>query len=324
MVSVRRLWPRPPGNDRSVAVMEVLRGTGQRWRQARRRYGWLDHAVRATHRMVDRHGERLAAALAYYAFFAAFALSGLGFAILGWLLRDDSPASLAGQRWVYRNLPWMDVSALVEASTRVGVIALIALVIAGLAWVRGLRSAVRTVWRLDAAPGRFPVRIAFDLAVLVGFCTLLVVSVGMAVAVSAAVRWLVVDAAGVDGRGRLVVPTVSFLLALAVNTLLAMVLLSVLPRIRMPVRRLLGPALLVAVGLELLKTVGRLYLERSVANPVYQAVGSAVGLLLFLYLLNQVVLFAAALTATSDYGEAVDLASEAGRRGSVPGVGQHQ
>jgi membrane protein len=266
--------------------------------------------------------------LAYYAFFAAFSLSGLGFAILGWLLRDDSPASLAAQRWVYRNLPWMDVPTLVEASARVGVIALVALVIAGLAWVRGLRSAVRTVWRLDATPGRFPVRIAFDLAVLVGFCALIVVSVGMAVAVSAAVRWLVVDAAGVNGQGRLVVPTVSFLLALAVNTLLAMVLLSVLPRIRMPVRRLLGPALLVAVGLELLKTVGRLYLERSVANPVYQAVGSAVGLLLFLYLLNQVVLFAAALTATSDYGEAVDLASETGRRsaagGSVTDMDQHQ
>lgn len=274
--------------------------------------------------MADRHGERLAAALAYYAFFAAFSLSGLGFAILGWLLRADSPASLVAQRWVYRNLPWMDVPTLVEGSTRVGVIALVALVVAGLAWVRGLRSAVRTVWRLDATPGRFPVRIAFDLAVLVGFCVLIVVSVGMAVAVSAAVRWLVVNAAGVDGSGRPVVATVSFLLALAVNTLLAMVLLSVLPRIRMPVRRLLGPALLVAVGLELLKTVGRLYLERSVANPVYQAVGSAVGLLLFLYLLNQVVLFAAALTATSNYGEAVDLASEAGRRGSVADVDQHQ
>jgi membrane protein len=49
-----------------------------------------------------------------------------------------------------------------------------------------------------------------------------------------------------------------------------------------------------------------------------------VGLLLFLYLLNQVVLFAAALTATSDYGEAVDLASGAGRRGSVTDADQHQ
>jgi membrane protein len=266
---------------------------------------------------VDRHADRLAAALAYYAFFAAFALSGLGFALLGWMLRRDSAASLVTQRWVARNLPWIDVPALVEASGRLGAIALVALVVAGLAWIRGLRSAIRTVWRLDAAPGRFLARLAFDLAVLVGFCLLLLVSVGTAVAVSAAVRWLVVDAAGAGGWPALLLfPALGFVLGLLVNALLAMVLLSVLPRIRMPVRRLLGPAVLVAAGLEVLKTAGRLFLERGTANPAYQAVASAVGLLLFLYLLNQVVLFAAALTATSRHGQATDVAGGA-RTGAV-------
>ncbi|HEX6075745.1 MAG TPA: YhjD/YihY/BrkB family envelope integrity protein [Micromonosporaceae bacterium] len=315
-------------------MVEGLRGAGRLWRRVRRRYGWVDHAGRAVDRLVDQHAERLAAALAYYAFFAAFALSGLGFAVLGWMLRTNSPASLEAQRWVDHNLPWIDVPALVEASARLGVIALVALVVAGLAWIRGLRSAVRTVWRLEAAPGRFPVRLAFELAVLVGFCLLLLVSVGTAVVVSAVVRWLVVDAAGAGGWPALLLfPTLGLLFGLVVNALLAMVLLSVLPRIRMPVRRLLGPALLVAVGLELLKTVGRLFLERSAANPAYQAVASAAGLLLFLYLLNQVVLFAAALTATSGHGEATDLAQatrrDRWRRGppvghSAAGMDQHQ
>ena len=292
-----------------MAVVEGLRDAERLWRRVRRRHGWLDHAVRASGCLVERHADRLAAALAYYAFFAAFALSGLGFATLGWMLRQDSVVSLVTQRWVTRNLPWIDVPALVEASGRLGVIALVTLVVAGLAWVRGLRSAIRTVWRLDAAPGRLLVRLASDLGVRGGFGLLLLVSVGTAVAVSAAVRWLVVDAAGAGGWPALtLLPVMGFVLGLLVNVLLAMMLLSVLPRIGMPVRRVLGPAVLVALGLEVLKTAGRLFLEHSTANPAYQAVASAVGLLLFLYLLNQVVLFAAALTATSGRGQAIDRA----------------
>jgi membrane protein len=99
-----------------------------------------------------------------------------------------------------------------------------------------------------------------------------------------------------------------FLLGLAVNTVLATAVLTALPRLRMPARRVLGPALLVAAGLELLKTLGRLYIERTETNPAYQVVAGAVGLLVFLNALNHLILFAAALTATSDHGRIVDLA----------------
>jgi membrane protein len=78
----------------------------------------------------------------------------------------------------------------------------------------------------------------------------------------------------------------------------------------MPLRRVLGPALLVAVGLELLKTLGRLYVQRTEANPTYQLVAGSVGLLVFLNAVNQMVLFAAALTATSTTGRPADLAAE--------------
>lgn len=65
-----------------------------------------------------------------------------------------------------------------------------------------------------------------------------------------------------------------------------------------------------AVGLELLKTLGRLYVQRTEANPTYQIVAGAVGLLVFLNAVNQMVLFAAALTATSTAGRPADLAAE--------------
>jgi hypothetical protein len=45
------------------------------------------------------------------------------------------------------------------------------------------------------------------------------------------------------------------------------------------------------------------------SNPAYQVVAGAVGLLVFLNLLNQLILFAAALSATSTNGLVTDLAA---------------
>jgi hypothetical protein len=50
------------------------------------------------------------------------------------------------------------------------------------------------------------------------------------------------------------------------------------------------------------------YVQRTQANPAYQVVAAAVAVLVFLSLLNQFILFAAALTATSTCGTVTDLA----------------
>jgi membrane protein len=78
-----------------------------------------------------------------------------------------------------------------------------------------------------------------------------------------------------------------------VNTVLSIAVLTGLPRLRMPLRRVLGPALLVAIGLELLKTIGRVYVQHTQTNPTYQMVAGTVGLLVFLNVINQLILFAA-------------------------------
>jgi len=63
------------------------------------------------------------------------------------------------------------------------------------------------------------------------------------------------------------------------------------------------PGAEVAGGFELLKTLGRLYVQRTQANPTYQVVAGAVGLLVFLNVVNQLILFAAALAATATTGQ---------------------
>jgi membrane protein len=98
-------------------------------------------------------------------------------------------------------------------------------------------------------------------------------------------------------------------LGVGVNILLAIAVLTGLPRLRLRLRRVLAPALLIAAGLEILKTAGRLYVQRTEANPAYHVVAGAVAVLVFLSLLNQLILFAAALTATSTRGPVTDLAA---------------
>jgi hypothetical protein len=58
-----------------VTAVGLTKRAAAAWRWARRRYGWLDHLVRAGARYDEADGGRLAAAVTYYAFFATFALA---------------------------------------------------------------------------------------------------------------------------------------------------------------------------------------------------------------------------------------------------------
>jgi membrane protein len=301
-------WPdRRPGTASSMTATGFRKRATVAWRRARRRWGWLGHLVRAAVRYDEADGGRLAAAVTYYAFFASFALVVLGLAIFGFVL--DDPAVLRSvQRYLEQNLPRLDVQALRDARGTIGVIAFIGLPITGWFWVDALRSSIRRVWRLPEYPGTFVMRVAFDLLVLIGLGLLLAASLAVTFAITALASRLV-NAAGTGAApARWLLATVGFVLGIGVNTLLSIGVLTGLPRLRMPLRRVLGPALLVAAGLELLKTLGRLYVQRTEANPTYQVVAGAVGLLVFLNVVNQLILFAATLTATSSAGQVTDLA----------------
>jgi membrane protein len=277
--------------------------------RARRRFGWLDHVARAGIRYDQADGGRLAAAVTYYAFFAAFSLALLGFAILGHVL-DNGTVLRSVQGYLSQNLPRLDAQALRDARGTAGLVAFVVLPVAGLFWVDALRSSIRAIWRLPEYPGNFFLRQVIDLAVLAGLGLVLAVSLAAAVGTEHLLSWLLLVATGADApSGRWLLGPAGFALGVGVNTLLYVAVLTGLPRLRMRLGRVLGPALLVAAGLELLKTVGRLYVQRTESNPAYQVVAGAVGLLVFLNLLNQLILFAAALSATSTHGPVTDLAA---------------
>jgi membrane protein len=162
---------------------------------------------------------------------------------------------------------------------------------------------------LPEYPGTLFVRVLFDLLVLIGLGLLLAASLAVVFATTAVAGRLVTVASLDAASAQWLLGTLGVVLGVGVNTLLSIAVLTGLPRLRMPLRRVLGPALFVAAGLELLKTLGRLYVHRTETNATYLVVAGAVGLLVFLNVVNQLILFAATLAATSTFGQVTDLSA---------------
>lgn len=282
----------------------VTAGVDGRLKAARRRSPAFSHLWRAVELYADLLGARLAAAIAYYGFFAVFALALVAYSIFGAILEDNDEVSAAAAEFLEENLPFIDPAQVAESSGTVGVVGLVILVFTGIGWVEAIRSSQRLMYGLNQQPGNLVVRRLVDLGVLIVFFVLLGISVAAVDTLESLLRFLL------RSTGSVGLTMVSAALSVLVNAVLATLLLVAVPRLRLSRARLRPVVLLVAVGITLLNTVGRFYVVRTERNPAYTVVAGAVGLLLYLYLLNQLVLFGAALAATSHRGRVVDLAEQ--------------
>ncbi|GAA0817097.1 YihY/virulence factor BrkB family protein [Spirilliplanes yamanashiensis] len=273
-------------------------------RAGRRRSRVFDHFCCAYLRYDSVLGGRLAAAIAYYGFFAVFALILIAYWIFGQVLRgNDALDNLVGE-FLQANLPFVDTNAIQASGRTVGIVGLLGLTFTGIGWIEAIRSSQRHIWQLDQQPGDFLVRFAVDLLVMIGVLLLVFVSFGAAYALESLIGWLSGD------RVPFVLDAVSWVLTVLVNMLLAAALLMAVPRLRMTVRRLAPSVIMVGVGITLLNTVGRFFVGIIQRNPAYGLVVSAVGLLVYLYVFNQLLLFGAAWAATSPHGYVSDYSGD--------------
>jgi membrane protein len=284
--------------DRAYAAVEA------RVMALRHRSRYFDHLCRAMLRYDEVLGGRLAAAIAYYGFFAVFALALIGYSIFGFLINANVGLFEIVQRFLEENLPFLDVQAILDSGRTVGIVGLLGLIFTGIGWVESIRSSQRLIWRLNEQPGYIGVRQIVDLLVLIGILLLLAVSVFAVYGLESLLEWIA------DGRAAFLRSVVSLILTLSVNMLLAAALLAAVPRLRMTLRRLAPPVLQVAIGIMLLNSVGKSFVGLVERNPAYGLVASAVGLLVYLYVFNQLLLFGAAWAATSPHGRVVDLSAD--------------
>jgi membrane protein len=271
---------------------------------ARKRSGFFDNLWAAKERYSEVFGGRLAAAIAYYGFFAAFALSLVAFSVFGFILDSNEVLRDTVTQALSRYAPDFPVDAISQSAPAVGAFGVISLLLTGLGWVDAWRSSQRAIWKLDQDPGNVVVRRLVDLAMLLGLALVLALSLAIADLMDALLRWIS------GGTASIWLTLATDGVTVGVNVIIAAALLTVLPRLKIQPRRLLPPAILVGLGLSVLNWGGLVYTKH--ATRLYApltVITTAAVLLVYFYLFNQIVLWGAALAATSTRGGFTDLAA---------------
>ncbi|TDD30684.1 YihY/virulence factor BrkB family protein [Actinomadura sp. KC06] len=273
-------------------------------RDARGRWSWLDHHVRAFNRYQERRGDRLAAALTCYGFLSFFPLLALAYSLLGYVVGVSAEARDYFVRAVNSLLPGLSdqlrVEEIAQSKTTVGVIGLAALLVTGQGWVQVLREALRDMWGNEpGGGGNYAVKRLWDVAVLAFLGAVLICGMAVSTVTTSATHsvlgWFgLQDVTGAGTGLRLL----SLACATAFNTVVFLVLFTRLSGTRAPWRRIIRGALFGAVGFELLKLIATLLIARTTANPVYGAFAVLVGLMVWINVVSRFTLFVAAWTAT--------------------------
>lgn len=130
---------------------------------------------------------------------------------------------------------------------------------------------------------------------------------------SLAVGWTA-DRIGIPehGAGGLLLQAAAIAVAVVANFLLLLYLLTLLPGVEPPRRRLVVASLVGAVGFELLKLLLGSYMSGVASKSTYGAFGVPVALLLWINFTAKLLLVCAAWTATGSKEEAAAAAAEDG------------
>ena len=248
---------------------------------------------------VQRHYERAegdiyAAAITYFTIFALFPLLMMAFAVVGFVLASrpsllaeiDSrvkaavPADFGNQV-----LTLMDSA--IASRTSVGLIGLGTAVYVGLLWMQRLREALSRMWdQPPVRPGFVKTKLS-DLGALVSAFVASLATIGLTALGNSALQ--------LTGLLRAGSAVVSVLIAWGLFTWM----MARLPRDPMSLRLCVRAGLLAAVGFELFKQLGTIYLRTVMHGPAGAAFGPVVGLMVFAYITARLVLFATAWAATS-------------------------
>lgn len=274
----------------------------------RARFGWFDHAMRANDWYDESKGNFFAAGLTYYTIFALFPLLMVGFSVVGFLLsrrpdvlnsidnkvRSAVPGALGQQLLDLMN-------SAIAARASVGLIGLGVAAWVGLNWIGNLRVALSEMWR-QGEGSRGYIRTKFsDLGAIVSsfvaiLATLALSALADATPMGRLLGWLGIHNAPVLDA---ILRGVSTLMSVLLSWLVFSWLIARLPREPVNVKSSIRAAFLAAIGFELFKLVGSIYLKSVLRSPAGATFGPVVGLMVFAYVTARLLLLATAWAATS-------------------------
>ncbi|KUI30133.1 inner membrane protein YhjD [Mycobacterium sp. IS-1742] len=275
----------------------------------RARFGWFDHVMRAQQRYQDSKGDFYAAGITYFTVFALFPLIMVGFSVCGFVLANR-PELLASLENRIRTAVSGDMgqqviqlmNSAIDSRTSVGLIGLATAAWAGLGWMNNLREALSQMWGLQRGEQDGFIRTKLsDLLALLSTFAALVVTIGLTALgdkqlMRAILAWLQIpELPGLSFGLRLA----SLLVSIGVSWLLFTWIISRLPRESISFRSSVRAGLLAAVGFEIFKQLGSVYLQSVVSGPAGATFGPVLGLMVFAYITSRLILLATAWAATS-------------------------
>jgi membrane protein len=162
-----------------------------------------------------------------------------------------------------------------------------------------MRECLRAVWELPDRDENPLLRKLIDTGVLIGLGGAVLATIAVSTVASALVDWINGELGiAQDGWGGILLRVAAFAVAVLADFLLLLYVLTLLPGVEPPRRRLFVAALIGAVGFELLKLLLSGYIQGVAAKSMYGAFGVPVALLLWMNFTSKLVLFCAAWTAT--------------------------
>ncbi|GAA3461220.1 inner membrane protein YhjD [Saccharothrix longispora] len=289
-----------------LAVAEEAKAES-RIQRLRREKPWLDHLLRAFDRYQNQYGTHYAAAVTYFSVLSLVPMLMIGFAVAGFVLAsqpqllDEMKVSIAeAVPGALGDTINKVVEQAIDSKGTVGVLGLLTAVYSGFGWMQNLRDALTAQWGQAKADLPFLKTALKDLLALLGLGLALVVSFGLT-ALGSGFAELVLRWIGLEGvwwaQAMLKVGTI--MLALVANWLVFLWVLAKLPRKPVGLRSALKGAAAAAIGFEVLKQAGTIYLSSVTASPAGAAFGPIIGVLFFANLVAQFLLFITAWTATA-------------------------
>lgn len=270
------------------------------------------HAYRVWQRYGEARGGVLAGGIAYFAFFSVFPALTLGFAIFGFVLRGHPDLFHRVVNSVSGTLPGIvkdsaHPDGILDASkpptpnvlTVTGAVSFVVLIFSGLGFLGALREGIRAMFDLPLLKSNALRSRLRDLGVLALLGLSMLVSAVLSGFVNAAtgrvLDWFGFAADSVAGH--VILPVAGFLVVLAVDVAIYLVVLRLLSGVRMPWSDLRQAALLGAVGAGVIKVAVALGVAGTSNNPVLASFAVVIGLLVVMNLLSRLTLLAAAWAA---------------------------
>jgi YihY family inner membrane protein len=278
----------PPAPERHGAAEPPPRkgalGAIDRFQQ---RHAALAFPVGVIRKFGDDRAGRLAALVAYYAFFSLFPLLLAATTVVAYVVGNESAQQL--QDSALSQIPVIGSQIANNVNTLSGsgfalVIGLVLAVWAGMGCMQAAQDGMSAVWNVPRIE-----QPSFVAKRLRSLGTLLVIGAALVVGTAAMQAiTLVPDLPGAARVAGIIVTT-------AVNIGLFLVVFQVLNPERHPWRQLLPGAIVGGVGYTLLQALGQWYVNRTVkgAADTYGTFAVVIGLLSWLYLLGQLLLVAA-------------------------------